>query len=223
MSKLLVASLSVAAGLSVEVPDLAQQFRAPFATFLHLQDGTVLNNDVSDMYYDPPNQRWAQVTVNAPINKTMVADFKNNLGFIIWGGVCTQHGLPGMPRPFAIPAGARDAGPTTTSSGQPAEHWEITETDKAGVTHTLSYDVSQPTAGQDPVMLFTNDTYDGAGAFACLCTPVPCKPPPACHISRTVDYSAALVVGPMDDDPVWTMPAGCAPAVAGAEPVVFKF
>ena len=58
MSKLLVASIGLASGLSLElagaVPVLEQQLHAPRTTFTRVQDGQVLMHQVADMYYDPP-------------------------------------------------------------------------------------------------------------------------------------------------------------------------
>ena len=197
-------------------PTVEQQFYAS-VKFIKYQDGAILTKDGADMYYDPPNQRWRQSFAN----KTMVADYGKNIGFIISpDGSCQQHVLPPPISQFTIPPAARDVGPATVSGGQPAEGWETIETDAENVTHTLDYAVqTQPATGRSPVLLLSNDTYKGTAPFGCLCTPVPCRPPPVCIRSTVSDFSNGLVVGPMADS-LFAMPTGCAP---GKEPLAFGF
>ena len=71
---------------------LEQQY---YASVKHseFQDGVLFSTTDYDTYNDAPNQRYRQGSSSSQGNRTMVADFKNNVFFIIRNGVCTLRRL----------------------------------------------------------------------------------------------------------------------------------
>ena len=212
---LLLLTTTLATGFSAKsraVPVLEQQFYTS-VKLSQYQDGALFSEVSYDMYLDKPNQRYRQTEAN----RTMVADYKNNVFFILSNGVCTI-----MPPPSTPPATqiidprATDLGPTTVTGGEAAELWraKYQDTSKNAINHTLDAAVqTKPAAGFLPVRLVINDTFHFGfpGSFppGCMCKPMPCTPKP-CLRSVVSDYSNGLHVGPMSDS-LFAQPTGCTP------------
>ena len=123
MPLLLLVASTLAVGVSAAVPVLEQQF---FATvrYSNYHDGVLFSESEYDMYYDTPNQRYRQTFLVNGSNRTMVANYKTNVGFMVYQGVCTL--LPPPPHAPAmqtIDPRAVDMGKTTVSGGEGAILW----------------------------------------------------------------------------------------------------
>lgn len=215
MPFLLLVASTMAVGIRAAVPVLEQQFYAS-VKLSQYQDGALFSESNYDMYLDKPNQRYRQTLPEA--NRTMVADYKNNVFFILSNGVCTI--MPPPPHPPAVQVidpRAVDMGPTTVSGGEAAELWtaKFQDESKYATNHTLNAAVqTKPAAGRLPVRLLTSDTFHQGtpgrtGLPGCSCKPTPCKSVP-CLRKVVNDYSNGLHVGPMPDS-LFAQPVGCMP------------
>jgi hypothetical protein len=164
-----------------------------------------------NLAYDPPNQRYRQSNKETTGNQTLIADYKNGVGYRIFNGVCTKVTMPANPpaKPI-LPDNAVDKGSTTVSGGQPADLWTA-QIVVSGNTQNMEYGVeTQPTAGRNPVRLFINNTravIDPTGK-------------PYGMETRVDDWSNNLRLGPMPDW-LFTPPAGC--TNSSDELLSFKF